>query len=375
MMALPNHVPTLLLDAVLNVGSAADIPSLDVPRSIFGDRAPLPAVPAGFQREIQALCHGTLRERALTLARATFSFPGARGQLGHPSGPCPLPPGGPRPFPDERWFFINGVCSDLRIAEMNRHELSRFTGRQVELLYNATDGFVVDLVECAVGRTFDAVTEAVVANFPPLAEALCDGSVNRVVLVGHSQGTIISSVMLKIVQEALLRDPPVPLVGTARPSSERQLARTIVAGTKDAAFRAAFSALAAHPTELVGKLELYCFANCATSMAPFFALGKPARRAPFIESYGNENDVVARLGVLAAPRGVGGTRIEGERYYVKDAWGHFLNAHYLGPMYEAMGAPAQPHGAPRAYTPFPGNLGQRPRLWEYAHGGTPAAWP
>ena len=38
----------------------------------------------------------------------------------------------------------------------------------------------------------------------------------------------------------------------------------------------------------VGKLELYCFANCATSMAPFYAAPASRRQAPWIESYGNQ---------------------------------------------------------------------------------------
>jgi hypothetical protein len=121
----------------------------------------------------------------------------------------------------------------------------------------------------------------------------------------------------------------------------------------------------------VGKLEVYCFANCSTSMAPIAAVGSPVRHAPWIESYGNENDLVARLGVLAPPHGVGSARIEGDRYRREGAWGHLLNAHYLNPV-----LPALRLGDPAAakIAPFPDNLLRVPRLWGYFRGARPP-WP
>jgi hypothetical protein len=48
---------------------------------------------------------------------------------------------------------------------------------------------------------------------------------------------------------------------------------------------------------------------------------------------GAERHLVARLGVLAPPHGIGSTRIQGDRYRCERAWGHLLNAHYLNPTF------------------------------------------
>jgi hypothetical protein len=117
--------------------------------------------------------------------------------------------------------------------------------------------------------------------------------------------------------------------------------------------------------EHLGKLELYCFANCATSMEPFVRLQSPTRVAPWIESYGNENDLVAKLGLLAPPHGIGRTRIAGDRYRFPGAWGHLFNAHY--------GLPMLVHG--RKPEPFHDNLRETPRLLEYLEGRVPSSMP
>ena len=67
------------------------------------------------------------------------------------------------------------------------------------------------------------------------------------------------------------------------------------------------------PEEL-RKLEIYCFANCASEMAQIKFRGGKEWPVPWIESYGNENDIVARLGVLANVTGPGSVRIDGDRY-------------------------------------------------------------
>jgi len=87
---------------------------------------------------------------------------------------------------------------------------------------------------------------------------------------------------------------------------------------------------------------------------------------PWIESYGNENDIVARLGVLAHVRGPGSVRIDGDRYKCH-AWGHLLNAHYLYPMMEA-----RKHGDPGGgLEPLEGNRLLTPRLFAYLDAKSP----
>lgn len=377
-MLVVDHPISRSADLVIGSLTAVQVPRWNVVRSIFGDHDGASVAPPGAELERQLVTPlwstDSLRTLASAILPSRILGPALRSQ----SGPRPEATPAAAPVAGERWFFINGICSDLRLAEINVRELARFTGRPIELLYNATEGFVLDLIECTFGKAWDLVTEAVAPNFEPLVDALADVTLDRVVLVSHSQGTIVAAVMLKMLHEVLLPPPHDP----KKVSQERKLARRMVANpdlVQDAAARASFDraigklrrgrvALAD-----IAKLEMYCFANCATSMAPFATVGAPPRKAPWIESYGNDNDLVARLGVLAPEHGAGSSRIEGERYRNLDAWGHLFNASYLVPMYGARETPPAPH-AP-AWTAFDGNLRTRPRLWDYALGQTPAAWP
>jgi len=377
-----------VVNTSFNAAYALGVPDYALLKSIFGDPHQVwksivgQSEPARFKPfpdfafELDAVKPSRGLARYMTLARLLVSFPGARHVIGAPSGPQPLPDGAAH-NDGERWFFLNGVCADPTIAEFNRYELSRFSGRPVQLLYNATDGILFDLLECALGKTFNAVTEAAAPNLEPLVDALGDEHVKRVIFISHSQGTIIAAVLLKIIHETLLRGrEPVPAIGTDRVSGERLVARemslhpaTVIHPRSRESFLTAIEKLKAMPASVMDKLEMYCFANCATSMTPFIALDYPKHRAPWIESYGNENDVVARLGVLASSHGVGSSRIDGDRYYRTGAWGHMLNAHYLAPMYEALEGR---HEAPK-WSPFPENLRTSPRFWEYRDGGLPPA--
>jgi hypothetical protein len=115
------------------------------------------------------------------------------------------------------------------------------------------------------------------------------------------------------------------------------------------------------------KLEIYCFANCASEMLPVKVRGGKGAPAPWIESYGNEMDIVARLGVLANGRGPGSAHIGGDRYRRNGAWGHLLNAHYLYPMTEARKLGDYAGGL----VPLNGQRSSVPRLFGYLNGNSP----
>ena len=126
----------------------------------------------------------------------------------------------------------------------------------------------------------------------------------------------------------------------------------------------------------LAKLEIYCFANCAREMTYF----DEAARIPWIESFGNEHDLVARLGMLAPHPEEWQITIDGPRYLHKDSWGHLLNAHYLYyiDLYE-QGEGRQPGGSGKGN--FEGALQllntdqfpDRPTPWlfNYINGGQP----
>jgi hypothetical protein len=102
-------------------------------------------------------------------------------------------------------------------------------------------------------------------------------------------------------------------------------------------------------------------------MTPIALTGEPPRHTPWLESYGNEYDLVARLGLLAPPHGIGSARIEGDRYRRDAFWGHLLNVHYLAPLQRELQA-----GITSDLKPFGQNLLETPRLFEYYAGKSPA---
>jgi hypothetical protein len=372
----PDHIVARAVNLAFNVGYATAVPGAPLVsqfRSIFGDPASHHKPPNGFETEFEELQgEGGLD----TLASALI--PGARCVLERrPSGP--LPPCGTQYAgqPREKWLFINGICTDERLVQLNAGTLAAIFRRPIEPLYNATDSFALDLLACTAGKGFNTVTEAVAMNLLPLVEALCSAELDRVILLCHSQGTIIASIMIKWLDEILPLGPVVAAgAGAQKRSPERRAARRLAdprpyrdpirTAAKTAQEYAKQHGLT---RDHIGKLETYCFANCSSSMGPIAVVGSPVRHSPWIESYGNENDLVARLGVLAPPYGIGSARIEGDRYRHDGAWGHLLNAHYLNPILPAVqaGDPATAN-----VSPFPDNLLQVPRLWGYYAGAQPA---
>jgi hypothetical protein len=123
------------------------------------------------------------------------------------------------------------------------------------------------------------------------------------------------------------------------------------------------------------RLELYCFANCASHMR--YVGSVRGRPFPWIESFGNQHDIVARLGVLAPHPARRDIKIDGPRYEHRGAWGHLLNAHYLRHIEEAQSCSGMARAASHGGAPytlvneqeFPGAI--VPRLYGYLRGGSP----
>jgi hypothetical protein len=195
---------------------------------------------------------------------------------------------------NEFWIFVNGVATTSEIAFANQNELYKMFSRPITLCHNPTDGVVFDLLECAAGKVsfFDWFWEP--APRFMLAEAVrkalydAPKKYTRVVLICHSQGTIITSNMLT----------KVPNMNDAR--------------TK----------------ELMKKyLEVYAFADCAHQM--------PDLNLKYLENISNGRDSVAWLGALFPFKSfwqdTNGRGIEIGGSFVTEPylWGHLLNTHYL----------------------------------------------
>jgi hypothetical protein len=258
--------------------------------------------------------------------------------------------GHPASFPDEAWFFINGIMTSHSVARVNACYLAALFGRPITVIHNSTSGLLVDLAECVLGKAHFATTEAAKTALPAIHAALTDPTISRVVIVAHSQGTIIAANVLERLSQ--LHDGQVPPLGSSR------------------------YGLSTLSDDEVAKLEIYAFANCATRM-PYI---QRDARVPWIESFGNEWDLVARLGMLAPNKKGTGVHIDGPIYQRRDRTGHLLNEHYLLPIAAAQ-LRGQRRGSNGSPAPFDlldaGETGveesEAPRLFSYLNAGAPNA--
>jgi hypothetical protein len=221
----------------------------------------------------------------------------------------------------------------------------------------------VDLLECTTEK-IGATGEDVDSAFHPLLDAIASPSNKRVVLISHSQGTIITAVLLRLVRGVY-----------ERTMSGRR--RDISRSDREAIRRhAAEEGLTVDPRRLepvtpkeIAKLEVYCFANCASEMSYL----DTARALPRIESYGNEHDLVARLGMLAPDPRECDIQIAGPRFVHRGAWGHLLNAHYLIDIDKAQRRRANRQHASAGAAPYvliegTAPAGAIPHLFRYLNG-------
>ena len=189
--------------------------------------------------------------------------------------------------PREAWLFVNGILTDDEVAQLNAAYLADLFHRPSTLIQNSTDGFVWELAECADEKAFGQTGEAATVAFPAIYDAVKDPEKERVVVVAHSQGTLIAAVVLRLMEFSYR-----PGRGLPAARRERKAVRTELRSVGVGLDLEEFEAVGRHE---LAKLELYCFANCATKMRYVDATAQ----TPWIESFGNEYDVVARLGMLA----------------------------------------------------------------------------
>lgn len=283
-------------------------------------------------------------------------------------------------FPDEAWFFINGIMTNDVIAQANAAYLAHLFHRPITLVQNATDSLPLDLLECALGKHWQRNTESAIKAFPAIYDALKSPHKRRVVVIAHSQGTIIMASVLRWLC-AITRTR-----GEAGFESSAYAPPVFVYPNQEPLELAHFEPLT--PDEL-GKLEIYCFATCASTMR-YFRPPVPGTGAhgsgagpmpwpipwpiPWIEHFGNEYDIVARLGMQAPNARRWGIEIDGPRYVRAGAWGHLLVEHYLFDI-EARQRQGRRRGARGGPAPFqPADTGagaQTPRLYHYINGGCP----
>jgi hypothetical protein len=276
-------------------------------------------------------------------------------------------------FPHEAWFFLNGILTNDSVAQINAAYLAYLFHRPITLIQNSTCGGLVDLLECALGKQWGRTTEAAARAFPPIYDAL-KSEKRKVVLIAHSQGTIIASLVVKMLA-GLTRPVLAPF---EEPFGERTPQQPFEGPTFVYPDDAPLDLRDFDPLseQELAKLEVYCFANCANVLRYYRPPGYATPPIPWIESYGNEHDIVARLGMLAPNADARGILIQGPRYLRRGGWGHLLNAHYLIPIEQAQKV-GRRRGGQHGTAPYelidndtvPAS--SVPRLYAYINGGSP----
>lgn len=284
-------------------------------------------------------------------------------------------------FPEETWFFINGILTNDSVAQLNASFISDLFHRPVTIIQNTTQSLLIDLSECAFGKAWKKewkdLQEAAVKAFPPIYEALKRSDKHKVVVLAHSQGTIIISVVL-----AMLKSITAGAQTAERPPEEPEAEMAAAAVPAPPEYIFPYQGIL-DPTDFapltideLAKLEIYCFGNCANLMTYIHQPSTSKSPIPWIESYGNEFDIVARLGMLAPDGLENGIRIDGPIYMKRNGWGHLFNEHYLKEIEKAQRVRLRKGSQGNsAFAPYeqirldPTEQLIRPRLYDYINGG------
>jgi len=183
----------------------------------------------------------------------------------------------------ECFIYINGIMTNESVLNKNRDILRELLNRPINSIYNTTDSILIDLIECVIGKSTDYLTEPVYVTLSCIIKKLLNINITKVVVICHSQGTIIISQVLN---------------GLKRFGFDKEL--------------------------YLKKLEIYAFANCASNMK-YILMDK----YPYMENFANEDDFVARLGCNCADDVIQYIDIDGPVFINKGKSGHMFNSHYM----------------------------------------------
>jgi hypothetical protein len=181
-------------------------------------------------------------------------------------------------------IFINGIMANEKVVLINKQELKKLINKPINIIHNETDSLIIDLFECLIDKETKDLSEAATFTLYEISKKLTNPKINKVILICHSQGTIITSKMLK-----------------------------------------GLSLIGLDQEMYVKKLEIYAFSNCSSKMRYIVNT-----KYPYMEHFANTNDFVARLGCNASDKlkETGVITIDGPVYKVKKS-GHLLNSHYI----------------------------------------------
>lgn len=194
----------------------------------------------------------------------------------------------PGSLPDqdnEKWFYINGVCVNNWWLEQNCKFLEKRFNRRIIGIPNVSYGILWDIVESILQRNFNLDTVSVCDASDIIIYKLNNPDVKKVVLLSHSQGTIIANLTIQRIF----------LILNNTYTNSLQV------------------------KNLMEKLEIYTFA-CASR---YFI--NPGNYIKHIEHYINEFDSVPILGILG---NVKQNSHSGKIFRNKSKKGHLLATYY-----------------------------------------------
>lgn len=200
--------------------------------------------------------------------------------------------------------------------------IAKTFGRPVVGVHNRSYGVVLDLVECLIQRSLHYQTEDVRVAEATLKSMLEDDSAKKIVVIAHSQGGII----LSLVLDRLFSILPAHLFSKLElytfGSAAAQFHNPLVSESK---------ARSAPVTPAVTRTPLVMSSKSAL---PEFSPPPDMsdRLIPTIEHYVNRQDLVPTWGVLYHIILGTGTTYSGRVFVHESASGHLFDEHYLGPM-------------------------------------------
>jgi len=180
------------------------------------------------------------------------------------------------------FIYINGILGNNDSVIKNKNQLEHFLNKPVNLLINSSDTLLSDLIESLIGKETDELTEASTVAFYTITRKLLDEKINKIIVVAYSQGSIIIAKVLNSLHK-----------------------------------------LGLNKEKYLKKLEIYCFSNCASNMKYIL------NELPYIESFANDNDFVAKMGCNCPEEIKDLINIDGKIFINKDGHGHMLYKDYL----------------------------------------------
>lgn len=222
---------------------------------------------------------------------------------------------------EEKWFFVNGIatrhvlsCSvhdkfflltkgfSKGMLQMSCDRLAATFKRPITAVHNRSWGLIGDIIECIIQRSFGYRSHDVRTTYACIRAHLACPQIKKVVIIAHSQGGLIMSLILDDLFAAL-------------------------------------------DSVHLAKLEIYTFGSAASHFSnPVHRLlpaSDPSTSkfqdkqgvVPVIEHYCNEFDMVTRWGVLFNNRDNPARPYAGPVFVRRGASGHLFDEHYLDMMF------------------------------------------